>query len=91
MEVGSCLTDGGGRKEAFMPDLHSLLKPPYIFLILGVISFSAAAVSTCTGKTWARFQGCIDRAKEPNDFWWVVAIYYLGSVFFIGMFFYEVT
>jgi hypothetical protein len=67
------------------------LRQPYIYLILGVISFSVAVVSTCTGKTWARFQGCILRAKEPNDFWWVVAIYYLGSVLFIGTFLYLVT
>jgi hypothetical protein len=73
-----------------MPDMHIVLRPPYIFLILGVISFSAAVVSTCAGKTWARFRGCIDRAKEPNDFWWVVAIYYLGSVLFIGIFLYKV-
>jgi hypothetical protein len=36
-----------------MPELKSLLKPPYIFLILGVVSISAATVFTCT----ARFGG----------------------------------
>ena len=69
-----------------MPDWYS----HYIYLILGVISFSGAVVSTCTGKTRARFSGWVYRAEEPTQFWWVVTIYYLGSVLFIGIFLYEV-
>ena len=65
-----------------MPDWYS----HYIYLILGVISFSGAAVSTCTGKTLSRGQGWVYHAKEPTVFWWVVAIYYLGGVLFIGIF-----
>src|ERR1700747_3582749 len=34
--------------------IEMLLRPPYIFLILGVIIFSGAVVSTCTGTTSAR-------------------------------------
>jgi hypothetical protein len=70
-----------------MPDF---LKAPYIFLILGVISFSAALVSTCTGKTYGRYGGWAYRAKEPRDFWGVVAVYYLVGVWFIGDFLYKV-
>jgi hypothetical protein len=73
-----------------MPDWHSQL-PPYSLLILGAISFSAAVVWTCTGKAWVRFHGWVYRAKEPNRFWWEVAMYYLGGVFFIGYFLYLVT
>jgi hypothetical protein len=57
-----------------MPDWYS----HYIYLILGVISFSGTAVSTCTGKTRSRFQGWVYRAKEPTPLLWVVAIYYLA-------------
>ena len=74
-----------------MPDLPSLLRPPYIYLILGVISFSAAVVWTSIGKAWTRFYGWVYRAKEPKQFWLVVALYYLGGVFFIGIFLYMVT
>ena len=69
-----------------MPDLLSLLRPPYIFLILGVISFSGAVVSTYTGKSWGRFGGFVYRAKEPKQFWWLVATYYLIGAWFIGYF-----
>jgi hypothetical protein len=65
-----------------MPDWYS----DYIYLILGVIFFSGAVVSTFTGKTWVRFSGLVYRAKEPGVFWCVVAIYYLGGVFCIGNF-----
>jgi H+/Cl- antiporter ClcA len=71
--------------------MHKFLRPPYIYLILGIISFSGAVVSTCTGKTWARFRGSVYRTKEPNAFWRVVAVYFLGAVLFIGLFLYEVT
>jgi len=67
-----------------MSDLHSLLRPPYIFLILGVVSLSVGVVSTYTGETWARFGRVIYRAKEPKEFWWDVAMCYLIGVCFIG-------
>jgi|HubBroStandDraft_5_1064220.scaffolds.fasta_scaffold731923_1 hypothetical protein len=51
-----------------MPDLASLLRPPYLFLILGIISILAAVVFTCTGKVWVRFNGWLYRAKEPGWF-----------------------
>ena len=73
-----------------MPDLYSLLRPPYIYLILGVIFFSGAVASTCTGKTIARYAGWAYRAKEPTQFWGVVVIYYLFGVCFIGYFLHKV-
>jgi hypothetical protein len=69
-----------------MPDLQSLIKPPYIFLILGVLSISAAAVFTYMGKAWVRFNGWVYRAKEPRWFWYEVALDYLIGIFFIGYF-----
>ena len=73
-----------------MPDLHSLMRPPYIYLILAIVFFSAAVVWTCTGKAWIRFHGWVYRAEEPNRFWLEVAAYFLGGVLFIGLFMYEV-
>ena len=71
-----------------MPELKSLLKPPYIFLILGVISICAATVFTCTGKVWVRFNGWVYRAQRPRSFWVEVLLYYLVGIWFVGCFFY---
>ncbi len=73
-----------------MPDLGSLLRPPYIFLILGVISISAAAFFTFSGRVWVRFNGWVYRAEEPRAFWVNVAAYYFVGVCFIGYFLYKV-
>ena len=74
-----------------VPDLSTLLRPPYIFLILGVVSISAATVFTCTGKVWVRFNDWVYRANKPGTFWCEVAVYYLGGVWFVGYFLYRVT
>ena len=73
-----------------MSDPFWLLKPPYIFLILGVISISAAVVFTCTGRVWVRFNGWVYRTKEPRSFWGEVAAYFLVGLFFIGYFLFEI-
>jgi hypothetical protein len=73
-----------------LPGLNSLLRPPYIFLILGVSSILAAVVFTCTGKVWVRFNGWVYRAKEPGWFWWGVVLYYVVGVWFVGDFLYKV-
>lgn len=70
-----------------MPDLFS--NPPYILLILGFASFFGAVLSTCTGKTLARFRGWVYRAEDPSEFWGVVTIYFLGAILLIGLFFIE--
>jgi hypothetical protein len=74
-----------------MADWNSPISSPYYFLIVGVISFSAAVISTCTGKTYGKYgRGLASRAKEPTDFWWTVAIYYIGGFCFIGYFLYKI-
>ena len=67
-----------------------LLRPPYIFLILGAISILAAVIFTCMGKVWVRLNGWVYRAKEPGWFWWEVALDYLIGACFIWYFFYKV-
>jgi hypothetical protein len=65
------------------------LKPPYVFLILGDISISAAAIFTVYGKVWDRFYGWVYRDKEPRSFWGNVAAYYLVGVWFVAYFLYK--
>ena len=72
-----------------MSALFWFLRPPQIFLILGVISLSAAVVFTCTGKVWVRFNGWVYRAQETKWFWCEVGLAYLIGVGFIGCFLLE--
>lgn len=58
----------------------------YIDLIFAAFFFGGAVVSTLTGKTLARPRGLVYRAKDPSDFWWVVAIYYFGALFFVYLY-----
>ena len=70
---------------------HTPISSPYYFLVFGLIRFIAAVVSTWTGKTYGRYgRGLASRAKEPTDFWWTVAVYYISGICFIGYFLYEV-
>ena len=70
---------------------HTPINSPYYFLVFGAIFFLAAVASTCTGKTCGRYGIGTSRAKEPTQFWWGVAIYYIAGVCFIGYFLYRVT
>ena len=67
-----------------MPNLFS--NPPYILLILGFALIFAAVVSVGTGKTF--YRGLVYRTKDPSEFWWLVAISFLGGALFVGMFLY---
>jgi hypothetical protein len=69
-----------------MGDWNSQIRSPYVFLILGCILLSAGVVWTYTGKARTRFRGWVYRAEEPTGFWWLVALYYLGGVLFLGIF-----
>jgi hypothetical protein len=68
-----------------------LLRPPNVFLTVGVISMSAATFFAYTGKVWCRFSGWVYRDKEPRVFWGEVAAYFLVGVFFVGYFLYKVS
>lgn len=74
-----------------MSHLAWLLKPPYIFLIIGFIFFSAGVASTLSGRVWVRFSGWVYRSEEPKWFWWEVALDYAVGVFFIGWCLYKVS
>ena len=68
-----------------MSDSGSDLGKQSGYLIVGIILITAAVVSTRAGKTIARYQGWIYRDKEPSDFWWGVALYFLGGIICIGL------
>jgi hypothetical protein len=49
-----------------------------------------ALVGAYSGKMWARFRW-IYRVKEPNWFWFEVALYFLAGLGFIGYYLYLVS
>jgi hypothetical protein len=71
-----------------MPYSHA--EPPYGLLAFGVFSLLMALAGTCTGEAWARFGQRVYRAKEPKEFWWLIAMEYLAGVGLIGYFLYKV-
>lgn len=73
-----------------MPVSHSLLRGPYFYLILGIISLTVGVVSTCSGVDWGRFGRVIYRAEHPKEFWEDVVATYLIGLCFIGYFLYQV-
>jgi hypothetical protein len=54
--------------------------------LLGFIFLIVAGISMCTGKTLTRGQGLVSRAKEPKTFWFIVAVWFLAGIVFIGGF-----
>lgn len=50
--------------------MAGLNSQPSTLLILGVISFLGAVISTCTGIPRVRYGRTIYRAEEPSEFWW---------------------
>ncbi len=74
-----------------MPDLYSLLRPPSIYLILGIVFLVGAVLATCTGKARTWGYGWVYRTQERGNFWSVVVICYFAGVICIGIFLYMVT
>lgn len=74
-----------------MLNLQLLLRAPYIYLMLGVISFSGVIASIWAGRTRTWGYGWVYRAQKPGDFWWLIAIYSSGGLLFIGIFLFMVN
>jgi len=85
-----CLARLGRKRVSFMSDPFWLLKPPYGFFTFGMFLIFLGLVQTYMGKSWVRGGGWVYRAKEPKRYWSNVATCYLGGVFLIGIFLYEV-
>jgi hypothetical protein len=64
------------------------------FLLIGIVLLLLVVASTLTGETFKadRYRpGIVDRSVEPKRFWWNVVIYFLGGLFFIGLYLYEIS
>ena len=69
---------------------HTPIRSPYLYLIIGAISLTAAVVWTRIGRVWVRFHGWVYRDQEPKRFWREVGMEYLMGVVLIGIFLYLV-
>jgi hypothetical protein len=47
------------------------------------------AVFMLSGETLERYHGIVYRTKEPKRFWWDVVLYFLGGLFFIGLYLHQ--
>jgi hypothetical protein len=74
-----------------MDHFSYLITAPYYYLLFSAPFLVYAVISTYTGKTLTRFGNRVYRAEEPSEFWWNVALYYLGGILFIGVFLYKVS
>jgi hypothetical protein len=64
------------------------------FLLIGIALLLLVVASTLTGETLNvdRYRpGIVDRSVEPKRFWWNVVVYFLGGLFFIGLYLYEIS
>ena len=60
------------------------------WLIFGVLSLVLAVVGTRTGEAWAaKLVRKSYRNRAPKQLWLLVAVQYLGGVFFVGYFLYK--
>ena len=69
----------------------SYVEPPYGLLWFGIFLLLLAVAGTCTGEALTPYGGrVVHRAKEPKEFWWSIAMCYLGGVCLVGYFLYKV-
>jgi hypothetical protein len=48
-----------------------------------------AVIFTLSGESLERYGRMVSRAEEPKRFWWNVAMFYLGGIFFIALYLYQ--
>ena len=61
------------------------------FVVLGTVLIVVALVFTLTGTCLVKYQGFVDRAKDPKTFWQNVAVYYLFGLLCLGLYLYTAT
>jgi ABC-type microcin C transport system permease subunit YejB len=57
-------------------------------LILGTVLMAMALIFTLTGRCLVKYQGIVNRDKDPKTFWQNVAVYYLLGLLFLGLYLY---
>jgi hypothetical protein len=82
--------DARARRE-MDPDHYSyLIDRQHRFLLIGIVLLLMAVVFTLTGESLERGR-MAHRAEEPKRFWWDVALFYLGGIFFIGLYLFNIS
>jgi hypothetical protein len=77
----------GRKNQAFMnSEWWSRPMSPNMDFFFGVALFVAVLASLYSGKTRAKYQGWVYRAKEPGTYWFCIVAYLLLSFFFIWLF-----
>jgi len=64
------------------------------FLLIGIALWLLVVASTLTGQTFqaSRYRpGIVDRSEKPKQFCWNVVLYFLGGLFFIGLYLYRIS
>ncbi len=72
-----------------MDHFSYLIDRQHRFLLIGILLLVATAVFTLSGETFERFGRIVYRAEQPKRFWWDVVLYFLGGLFFIGLYLYQ--
>jgi hypothetical protein len=81
--------DAKARQE--MDHFSYLIDRQHRFLLIGIVLLLMAVAFTLTGETLERGYGMVDRADEPKRFWWDVAMFYLGGIFFIALYLFNIS
>jgi len=69
-----------------------LIDRQHRFLLIGIVLLFVAVFFTLTGESlqgWGR--PVASRAEEPKRFWWDVALFYLAGIFFIALYFFNIS
>jgi energy-coupling factor transporter transmembrane protein EcfT len=66
-----------------------LIDRQHRFLLIGIVLLLVASVFTLTGESLERYGRMVSRAEEPTRFWWNVAMFYGGGIFFIALYLYN--
>jgi len=65
-----------------------LMARHHMALILGTVLMAMALIFTLTGRCLVKYQGIVNRDKDPKTFWQNVAVYYLLGLLFLGLYLY---
>jgi len=66
-----------------------LIDRQHRFLLIGIVLLTVAAAFALSGEAFERYGRTVDRAEEPQRFWWDVAMCFLAGLFFIGLYLYQ--
>jgi energy-coupling factor transporter transmembrane protein EcfT len=70
-----------------MDHFSYLIDGQHRLLLIGIVLLITTALFALSGGAFEPHSGIVYRAKEPRRFWWNVVGYFLGGLFFIGVYF----